>query len=537
MLGFVREATGLVREVAGLEAFALNIGGSGPFLFSLAFTSFFVFVAVPGVDFALVIVLGGLFSIGVSLSYGLLSSSMPRSGGEYVFQSRILRPDIAFASEMVQFFIQSIGFAVVPSLLVVAWGLAPTLYQLGLLTGNSSYISLAATVSTPIWSTIIGTLYLVFVFVVGTLGSRGIFRYLIRVSFILALITMVAAFAVLLGNTPHSAVAAFDHFMTQYGGTNTSASQSILKSYVSQGFSVPITNSAGALLVAAGFTLGTGVYHWSSFQAGEVKHAGRVRNQMLQMVGSLAFSTAILAGLAYLLERDYGYDLIRAISVLSANSPSSIPGVAFSLGATTNYLIFVLVSNVPLLLLYFVGLLAMGLLLSALFVVLLSRLLFAMSFDRVLPSAVSDVSDRFHSPIKALTIAFISTWVFMILFLWTPFLQLLLTAAYLLAPIPIILVCLAALLFPIRQKAIYQNSPAKRYAPLLIFGGLLGLFYSLLASAAVLVTSTLLGYTLQHEILSVALYGIAVVGFYGIRAYRKRSGIDLSLLYRDIPPE
>jgi amino acid transporter len=534
-VGFVREATGLVREISGIDAFALNIGGTGTFLFSIAFTSFYIYVGVPGVPLPLAILIGGIFSLGVSLSYGLLSSAMPRSGGEYVFQSRILRPDIAFASEIIQFFIQAIGFATIPSLLVVAWGLAPTLYQLGLLTGNTSFITMASTVSTPIWSTVIGTLYLVFVFVVAMLGVRPMFRYLVRVSFILSIITTIAAFAVLLSNTPQSAVGAFDHFMSQYGNT-TSASQSILKSYASQGFSVPIGYSLGAILIATGFTLGSGVYHWSSFQAGEVKRGGRLKSQMLQMVGSLAFSTSILVALAFLLERDYGYDLIRAISVLSASSPSSIPGVAFSLGATTNYLIFVLISNVPLLILYFIGLLAMGLLLAAVFVALLSRLTFAMAFDRVLPSAISDVSTRFHTPVKALLLGFAATWIFMILYLWTSLLQTLIVASALLAPIPIFLVCIATLVFPARRKEIYENSTVKRYAPLLIIGGIVGAFYAFLASYAVLV-SPLLGFTFPEEVLSLVLYLLAFVAYYAIRAYRKRSGIDLSLLYRDIPPE
>ncbi len=60
---------------------------------------------------------------------------------------------------------------------------------------------------------------------------------------------------------------------------------------------------------------------------------------------------------------------------------------------------------------------------------------------------------------------------------------------------------------------------------------LLVVFYYLLANPAVSGAST------AGIAIVVSTYIIAVLLYYGVKAYRKRQGLDLSLVFKQIPPE
>src|SRR5713226_10124824 len=85
---FLRNATGLRREVSLLDAFIMNTFGM-----NVAVGAVFLFLQAP-VDFPngnmlLAVVLGTLLMAFTLLwVYSTFSAAMPRSGGDYVFVSR-----------------------------------------------------------------------------------------------------------------------------------------------------------------------------------------------------------------------------------------------------------------------------------------------------------------------------------------------------------------------------------------------------------------------------------------------------------------
>src|SRR5947199_7736361 len=92
---FVRKATGLVKGWSVFDAFiysafAINLMALG---FGYAFTGIAVF---PEAGLIAAIVLSGLFIIFEVLTYASLIAVMPRAGGDYVWQSRVLGGGIAF---------------------------------------------------------------------------------------------------------------------------------------------------------------------------------------------------------------------------------------------------------------------------------------------------------------------------------------------------------------------------------------------------------------------------------------------------------
>jgi hypothetical protein len=100
------------------------------------------------------------------------------------------------------------------------------------------------------------------------------------------------------------------------------------------------------------------------------------------------------------------------------------------------------------------------------------------------------------------------------------------------------LVGIAAILFVTRKKSAYEASPAKKYHPLLLISGIgtailfgfMGILYFSNPLYGIITTNWIFAYSLLIFILPVLTYFL-------IAKYRKARGIDLKLLFNEIPPE
>ena len=95
---FVREATGLVRELSVFDGLMFGLSATGGPGAALMFFVFLVATAIPGSDMISAILIGLPFGLCFMICYGFLTATMPRSGGEYVFVSRILSPVVGFTA-------------------------------------------------------------------------------------------------------------------------------------------------------------------------------------------------------------------------------------------------------------------------------------------------------------------------------------------------------------------------------------------------------------------------------------------------------
>ena len=98
---FVRQSSGLVRNVSVTNALFFNVAafvGVGltlyPLFYSLAGVG--VWRAGPFSEYGWAAIIAGLFCILLALIFASLTSVMPRSGGDYVFTSRILHPALGW---------------------------------------------------------------------------------------------------------------------------------------------------------------------------------------------------------------------------------------------------------------------------------------------------------------------------------------------------------------------------------------------------------------------------------------------------------
>ena len=94
---FTRKSTGLVRQISAFDSFVynqsyINVG------MILIYAFLYGAALYPAGSLWLAIGAGALLAIPTALIHAMLASTFPRSGGEYVYNSRILTPALGFAS-------------------------------------------------------------------------------------------------------------------------------------------------------------------------------------------------------------------------------------------------------------------------------------------------------------------------------------------------------------------------------------------------------------------------------------------------------
>jgi len=169
------------------------------------------------------------------------------------------------------------------------------------------------------------------------------------------------------------------------------------------------------------------------------------------------------------------------------------------------------------------------------------RALFAWSFDGVLPRQAAYVSNRTHVPLVALAITGILSVIGLVWLVYGSSFFTVLATVTLLNMTPMLFVAVAAILLPYLKPDLWQRSPLPRRVlgvPLLTWIGVVGL------AAGGFVVFILLHYPdlgIHHRARTLlAMGGSIVAGFvlyYGARAVQRARGVDISLSYREIPPE
>ena len=88
---FARKATGLIRGLSWKDLFVQNENGLAP---TAMVAALYVVVPAffPGADIITAYMLILPIALCYAISYGILGSCMPRSGGDYIFGSRIVHP-------------------------------------------------------------------------------------------------------------------------------------------------------------------------------------------------------------------------------------------------------------------------------------------------------------------------------------------------------------------------------------------------------------------------------------------------------------
>jgi amino acid transporter len=239
-----------------------------------------------------------------------------------------------------------------------------------------------------------------------------------------------------------------------------------------------------------------------------------------------------------LASRTFGNNFLGSATVLS-NAGSK----AYTLPAASSFFFFVsmltgstvltVIINVSFILAFIVALPATFL--------IATRNLFAWSFDRIIPDKVSEVSERTRSPLTANVVVLVVTLAYLavIVFAGGSFLSLLYTAG-IAELLTFIVVAVAGVVFPYRRKALYDESAiVKSYfgIPQLTLMGILSLAVYVLFFVS-LCTADGLGANSSSGIRATIIIAAVSILIYPLsKAINKRRGVDLSLAFRELPPE
>ena len=534
---FVRDATGLVREISLFDHLVTNMNGVVP-LAALALTPWWIWFAVPGGDPLIATVTGFICSVlGTIVSYALLSATFPRSAAPYVATSRVLHPAIGWPAEALMWVGWVLALALYPSFMTT-WGVVPGLYTMGISSGNQGLVNAAIALTQPMNVIAVGVVFLVICLVVTILGTKRLVRSFQLPMTIIMFIGIIAIIALWAGSSP----AQLDSVLPTYLGKDSATIISYAQTTYPAGFA-PVEFTAIPLLFSLGFTAGSFNTYWNAYASGEVRKASEAKTHLMAMIIPSTLIAVIVGVVLIIAKYTVGNNILIALTeVLSfGSSYFNIPAITGFSGSIVMILVPMMLANNPI-----VQFIIMASVVAATFayvpatMLILSREWFAWSFDRLLPAKFANVSDRFHTPVLSIFINWLLGFIVFIIFtLYSSYLGFFTTAAWDTTLVTVTILCLAAVFLPLR-KDLWATSPVRNFKiagiPVVTLGGLIGVFYNGLAVYAFTFTP-LLGFGLPSTLVLVVTFLVPFVLYWIIAAIRKRQGIDVRMIFQTIPPE
>ena len=523
---FVHKATGLVRELNVFDVFLINIIQTNPIAnFAVLFT--LGLAVFPGANLWLAVLTCVAIGSSLLVVYSLLAGAMPRSGGDYVFVSRVVHPIPGFVASWMMMF-TAIFWAGYNAWAFPSWVLPDVLGTVGQWLNNQTMVNIATALPQTQWVIIVGIATLLVYFLIGLLGLRWIVR-LQLFSFAFIVISVLVVFPALLGADVTHFIPNFNSFASHYN-TNAGA---IVSAAHQQGYTGIGQFNWGATIGFWPMVMALTGYAITSIPvSGEVRKAGR--SQMFGTLGSNIISGIIMASLFGLVLLKANPDFVGALGFFNFVNPGKSPfpfplyGQVVAGIVTGSPLIAALLGFTV-----FINMFAAGLTLE----LWATRYIFAWAFDRTLPGWAAEVDERTHAPRNALIIVGIISLGF--LFLLTFNTNLTFVATGLLQTVLFLLVSLAGIILPWRLPDLY-NSSIKRSilgVPFITIMGLISLIFNLvmtyfyLTNAAYGATTTISWQFVGVLLISGLLY------YFIAKLVLARKGVELGLTYREIPPE
>src|SRR5579875_1638596 len=304
---YVRKSSGLIRAISARDALLSNLIGMG------------ILVNIFWVVYASALFVGLLLNLLVAFVYWMLATAMPRTGGDYIYVSRIIHPAAGFMTNAM-FVAIMVSWAGLFPQLIASQGLQMMFANLASATGNQYYMQVSTWLSSQAGQFEVGAVIVTIVILLMLLPTKWLFRFIVSL-FIVQAIIFVWFIAALIPVSHADFVNAFSK-----SGTTVS---SILSQASSQGVNWTIT--LGGTLTGIVYTMLSYIgYANSAYFAGEVK-GNPARSQGL----AIPLSTAIFAVVIYILYtqiyRVFGHDFLVAASYLATSGSNSWYNYASSL--------------------------------------------------------------------------------------------------------------------------------------------------------------------------------------------------------------
>ena len=186
---------------------------------TLAWGVFFALSAFPGADLVSATIISFILNIPVLIMMALLASSMPRTGGDYVWVSRILSPPLATISNFGAALSAMIG-ATFWARYFPVFALGPVLVTLGVLSDNQGLVDAGNNFQKDgLWIFLGGFSMIALMTAIHIAGIKATFRWQNAFWIIASLGTFLAFVVLLFGNTADFQ-ANFGTLNQKFGGTD-----------------------------------------------------------------------------------------------------------------------------------------------------------------------------------------------------------------------------------------------------------------------------------------------------------------------------
>ena len=365
-----------------MALFVMSVGFKGLMVYGWAASSF------PNGDLFLSILITAATAILFALLYAVLTSIVPRSGGDYVYVSRFLHPAIGFASSVNMVFVNIIWFAL--SSVAASSIIFLTIFSIGTITGSPGLTEVGRMLLTSPYAAAALAAALLVVYWGLTNVSLKMWAYIQRAAGIIAFVGLVAgiaAFASLSKEAFKSAVdAAFG--VGAYGG--------LLQAARTAGYVPGAVNHVHTLGIAAALGLVLFYGFYPTYVAGEAKNTD-VKELAYAMIGSTALSAVFLAIFSGLALNVVGKEFLVAVSYAQFEPAAGSYALLGYYGALAKHLV-----GSPLVLaLIGISVLVWAFMLPVNFSLAATRCVFAWSLDGLAPLKLSYVTERHRTPFFA----------------------------------------------------------------------------------------------------------------------------------------
>ena len=508
---FVREATGLVKNVSMLDAVSMNAAwmGLGATIALLPLYTVF-FPTMSGVNLVYGSVIGFLFVLPQMFIYTIIQRRVNRTGGDYVWMSRQLGGLLGSALGLTGACLNFIAFVAILILSAVF-----SIGSVGVALGNQSFLGLAlpgnVSGADPMSQFILGAIIFTILVLINILSPKYAIRML-TVLVVIGIAGIVLALGVLLGAGNGGVV----NYVNSLGIANTTYT-SIAASYTGPSFDFGNT----LILMPFYFLFLFPWFNMSTIAGSELKGKSALRWSVpisgicVFLIWTIVF--AVLYGVA-------GQPFINAAFANSTlvfdygfNFWTLAMGVANNFAVSLSLGIVWIIWNIIFLIVTIMA---------------VARYILALSFDRFLPSKFAYVSPRFNSP----AIAHVFDLVLAIILVGaTAFYYGELSALSATAIGPMIFfmfVAIASILYGVRRTS---ESGIVR-AGLVIAGILSAIVFAFVSYEFVIYPSIYGGNTLSYVFLVASFIGGLII-YVAHKQYLKKQGIDLSLAFKELPPE
>jgi amino acid transporter len=543
---FVRQASGLVRDVSMANALFFNIAAfvGTSVGWAIAFYALYPEWQALGISaYAYIAVLTGIACYFLGMIFASLTTAMPRSGGDYVFTSRIISPFWGWIESwtLVGSALTIIGFEIIVA--------SHNLQLIGILIGvafpGSAFGSAQNWLQDNTSRIIVGIIILLVIAGISVLKTRTFHKVVTGLT-IFAIISVAINFIGSFTVDQNSTVNALPALGT--------SSKAIMDAATKAGFSLGspdfsilgLVGLAGLASVVLFQYIG---FQFSSYIAGEVK--GNVRRAVFfAVIGALIFAVFMNSIYMDVQGSHYGFTLVNAWGYLYWNGAPGVP-LNGQPPFTPVMLAAVHPGVWPLWLIVALGNITLNVLLCPVYAIFLSRIVLAWALDRQVPEWFSVVNERTNAPLRVIIIAVLLGAVFYVLTFFNVSLASTTFFGILLAGLTWIMPGLNAILIPYRRPDLFQltNHTGKFLGlPRLVWYGIVWLIFIVPVYVAAF------GYPVYHNLqtsgtaylslsntsgvgVALILVAVGIVIYFVMRLVNTSRGINVKMIFQELPPD